>query len=118
MNNSYLGKRNEGEKLGECLYEARYLIMAQEMRESTLLISKGYLEEVDFGGASWMAPASLPWDRRMGKGGYSPLLREEVGIPEAGIENLDSDATNIKWKRHHSVLWSLKETNCTVENTA
>lgn len=34
--------------------------MAQEMRESTLAISKGYLEEVDFGEAIWMAPASLP----------------------------------------------------------
>lgn len=90
--------------MGECLYEGRYLIMAQEMRESTLLISKGYLEEVDLGEAIWMAPASLPVRQEMRERGYSPLLREEFGISKAGIEDLDSDATNNKWKRYYSVL--------------
>lgn len=73
------------------------------MREPTLSISKGYLEEVDFGEAVWMPLASLPVRQEMGKRRYSPLPRKELGIPEAGIENLDSDATNNKWKRHYNV---------------
>ena len=60
------------------------------MIESTLSISKGYLEEVDFGEAIWMALESLPWDRRWGKEGISPLLRTRIWNPwsrdwESGI---------------------------------
>lgn len=59
--------------------------MAQEVREP---ISKGYLEEVDFREAVWMALAGLPVRQATGKRWYSALPRKELGIPEEGLRIL------------------------------
>lgn len=43
-------------------------------------------------------------DRRWGKECILPYVGEESGIPEAEIENLDSDATSNKRKGHPNIL--------------
>lgn len=43
-------------------------------------------------------------DRSWGKEGILSYVGEESGIPEAEIENLDSDATSNKWKDHPNIL--------------
>lgn len=62
--------------------------MAQEVREPTLSISKGYLEELDFGEAVWMVLAGLPVRQEMEKRWYSPLPRKELGIPKERLRIL------------------------------
>lgn len=78
--------------------------MAQEVMRSTVSVSKGDLEEWTFVKHCNDPKEKITLDRSWGKEGILSYVGEESGIPEAEIENLDSDATSNKWKDHPNIL--------------